>query len=189
MGTAAERGHRTHVGWGALGAPAVILALIGTFMVLDLATNRARCTEETRHQVVEGIAALLALGGVFHIFRVIHAKALEIRALTGDLMAARAEASRWREETAGLMRGLTEAIDHQFERWELTLAEREIALLLIKGLSTREIAEFRATKEVTVRQQAQVVYRKAGLQGRAELAAYFLEDLLAPRGAGHGSVE
>lgn len=38
----------------------------------------------------------------------------------------------------------------------------------------------RRTSERTVRQQALSVYRKAKLAGRAELSAFFLEDLLAP---------
>ena len=38
----------------------------------------------------------------------------------------------------------------------------------------------RETSERTVRQQSLAVYRKAGLTGRAELSAFFLEDLLAP---------
>jgi DNA-binding NarL/FixJ family response regulator len=59
-------------------------------------------------------------------------------------------------------------------------AEREVALLLVKGLSSNEIATVRATSERTVRQQSQAVYRKAGVAGRAELAAFFLEDLLLP---------
>ena len=38
----------------------------------------------------------------------------------------------------------------------------------------------RGAGERTVRQQALAVYAKAGLAGRAELAAFFLEDLLVP---------
>ena len=71
-----------------------------------------------------------------------------------------------------------EAIDRQFDRWELTPAEREVGLLLLKGLSLREIAEVRGTSERTTREQARNVYRKGGLAGRAELSAFFLEDLL-----------
>ncbi|HVP62222.1 MAG TPA: LuxR C-terminal-related transcriptional regulator [Myxococcaceae bacterium] len=63
----------------------------------------------------------------------------------------------------------------------VTEAEREVALLLLKGLSLREIAGLRETSERTVRHQSLAVYRKAGLAGRAELSAYFLEDLLGPR--------
>jgi DNA-binding NarL/FixJ family response regulator len=56
-------------------------------------------------------------------------------------------------------------------------------LLLLKGLSHREIGELRRTSEATVRQQALAVYRKAGLRGRTELSAFFLEDLLLPQAA------
>jgi DNA-binding NarL/FixJ family response regulator len=63
----------------------------------------------------------------------------------------------------------------------LTEAEREVALLLLKGLSNKEIAAVRAASERTVsREQAQSIYSKAGLTGRATLSAFFLEDLLAP---------
>lgn len=66
-------------------------------------------------------------------------------------------------------------------RWGLTPAEQDIALLLLKGLSHKEIAQVRAVSETTVRQQARSLYRKAGLSGRSDLAAFFLEDLLGPR--------
>ena len=61
-----------------------------------------------------------------------------------------------------------------------TSAEREVSLFLLKGLSTKEIAAARRTSDQTVRQQARAIYAKAGLSGRAELAAFFLEDLLLP---------
>jgi len=47
-------------------------------------------------------------------------------------------------------------------------------------LSHREVAAVRKVSERTARQQAQEVYRKAGLAGRSELSAFFLEDLLVP---------
>ncbi len=78
------------------------------------------------------------------------------------------------------MRGLSDAIDQQFISWGLTASEQEIARLLLKGLSHKEIATVRQASEATVRQQATAVYKKANLAGRAELAAFFLEDLLAP---------
>jgi DNA-binding NarL/FixJ family response regulator len=57
-----------------------------------------------------------------------------------------------------------------------------VALLLLKGLSHKEVAGLREVSETTVRQQARAIYRKAGLSGRHDLAAFFLEDLLGPRG-------
>ncbi|MGH8595878.1 MAG: LuxR C-terminal-related transcriptional regulator, partial [Gammaproteobacteria bacterium] len=61
-----------------------------------------------------------------------------------------------------------------------TEAEREVALLLLKGLSSKEIAAVRGVSERTVREQSRAIYSKAGLTGRAALSAFFLEDLLAP---------
>ena len=63
----------------------------------------------------------------------------------------------------------------------LPFAEREVALLILKGLRHKEIASARNTTERTVRQQALGVYKKAGLDGRTDLAAFFLEDFLPPR--------
>jgi len=64
--------------------------------------------------------------------------------------------------------------------WGLTPAEREVALLLLKGQSHKQIAYTTGRSERTVRQHAVAVYQKSGLSGRAELAAFFLEDLLLP---------
>jgi DNA-binding NarL/FixJ family response regulator len=55
-----------------------------------------------------------------------------------------------------------------------------VALLLLKGLSHKEVATVRAVSERTVREQARSIYSKTGLTGRAALSAFFLEDLLAP---------
>jgi DNA-binding CsgD family transcriptional regulator len=97
-----------------------------------------------------------------------------------DLELARVQGQRWRAESRALLNGLGEAIDVQFSRWNLTDAEREVALLLLKGLSTKEIAAVRASSERTVREQARSIYSKGGLTGRSALSAFFLEDLLAP---------
>ena len=62
-----------------------------------------------------------------------------------------------------------------------TPAEGDIAGLLLKGVPLGEIARLRRTSQTTIRQQAQAVYRKSGLSGRAEFAAYSLESLFEDR--------
>lgn len=74
---------------------------------------------------------------------------------------------------------LLEVIYAKFDDWKLTASEREIALFLIKGLSTQEISDIRDTRPGTIKSQCSAVYQKAGVTGRNELAAYFVEDLLA----------
>ena len=101
-------------------------------------------------------------------------------ALVRDLDAARIQGRQWRDETRSLLKGLGEAIDRQFLTWKLTQAERDVGLLILKGLSLKEIAAARVTSERTIRAQARSIYAKAGLSGRAALSAFFLEDLLAP---------
>jgi DNA-binding CsgD family transcriptional regulator len=110
-------------------------------------------------------------------------RAAEARAaqLDVDLDLARREAEKFRADAREALQGLGAAIDKQFSRWALTPAEREVGLLLLKGLSHRETAEMRNTTEVTVRQQALTLYRKAGLRNRSDPSAFFLEDLLLPR--------
>ena len=69
-------------------------------------------------------------------------------------------------------------LKEQFETWSLTQTEREVAMLLLKGLSFKEIASVRGTMEKTVRQQASAIYRKANVSGRHAFSAWFIEDLL-----------
>jgi DNA-binding CsgD family transcriptional regulator len=123
---------------------------------------------------------VVALGGAAFFWAQFASLRRRARLLVRDLDAAQAEADRWRREADEVLRGLGAAIDRQFERWSLSAAEKEVALLLLKGLAHKEIAEVRDTSERTVRQQSLAIYRKAGLSGRAELAAFFLEDLLLP---------
>lgn len=97
-----------------------------------------------------------------------------------SLERARADAGVWRDRHGQVVAGLAQAIDQQLAAWQLTPAEKEVAFLLLKGLSFKEVAQVRDASERTVRQQALSVYGKSGLAGRAELSAFFLEDLLAP---------
>jgi DNA-binding CsgD family transcriptional regulator len=108
------------------------------------------------------------------------ASAREAEALQARLAATAAEAERWRAEAHHLVAGLGAAIATQLERWGLSPAEQEVALLMLKGLSHKEVADVRGVSEATTRQQARAIYRKAGVAGRNELASFFLEDLLLP---------
>lgn len=81
-------------------------------------------------------------------------------------------------QTKKLMGEFSRIIQSQFEEWRFTQSEKEVALLLLKGLTLDEIATVRETKEKTVRQQASNLYKKAGISGRHELVAFFFEDLL-----------
>ncbi len=158
----------------------VIALLIGADVVGDWQSGTSAW-----HLAAELFVVAVALTGAVAVWRLGHMRLLALRR---DLETSRREAEargreaeRFRKEAHGLLRGLGAAIDEQFARWGLTEAEREVGLLLLKGLSHKDIAGVRGTSERTVREQARALYRKAGLAGRAELSAFFLEDLLLPR--------
>lgn len=136
----------------------------------------------SRWQVSIGLAVMLALsvaaGGFVRTRRAGHKRELSLSRQLGE---ARVVAEHERDKLREVLSGLGEEIDKQFEKWELTTAEREVALLILKGLRHKEIAAVRNTSERTVRQQALAVYKKAGLDGRTDLAAFFLEDFLPSR--------
>jgi DNA-binding CsgD family transcriptional regulator len=155
---------------------AAIAVLIGVDLAVDSQTGAAR-----GHLAIEGLVVALAAAGVIALWRQFLAAEGAVARRNVDREAARARGERYRHEARDALQGLGDAIDTQFARWQLTAAEREVCLLMLKGLSHREVAEIRHTTEATVRQQALMVYRKSGLANRADLSAFFLDDLLLPR--------
>ena len=103
---------------------------------------------------------------------------------TRHVLAERAaERDAWRASAEAALAGMGRAIDERFDAWGLTAAERDVALSLLKGQSHKQIAYATGRSERTVRQHAVAVYQKSGLNGRAELSAFFLEDILLPNPA------
>ena len=153
------------------------LILITAIIATDLITD-SREGVVVWHLLTEGTAALLALGGVVYVL-------MDMIRLKQDLKKERhlaaklkEEAEQWRNQSKAFLEGLSVMIDAQLTAWNLTPAEREVAFLLLKGMSLKDIAALRGTSEKTARVQSMAVYAKAGLTSRSELSAFFLEDLL-----------
>lgn len=116
---------------------------------------------DTPFEAVVALALLLGLGfGAWRLRRVLE----RMRATDRALAAAQG--------------ALGSVIDTQFTAWGLTPAERDVALFALKGLDTAEIARLRGAAQGTVRAQLTRIYAKAGVSGRAQFAAWFVEDLL-----------
>ena len=142
----------------------VIAVLILGDLILDY-----REGADWAHVGIELVVLVTASAGVVFLWRTLTQSRTE-------LAQAIVEAEQWRQESRDVIRGLGIAIENQFARWKLT--EAEVGLLLLKGLSHKEIANARDTTERTAREQARMLYRKSGLSGRSALSAFFLEDLL-----------
>lgn len=102
--------------------------------------------------------------------------------LNRSLAERERERDAWRRSAEQALEGLGRAIHAQFDAWGLTPSERDVALLLLKGRSHKAIGRETGRSAQTVRQHATAIYRKADLAGRAELSAFFLEDLMLPDG-------
>jgi DNA-binding CsgD family transcriptional regulator len=163
-------------GWAIV---AVILGIV-LFVGIELIEEPQQSFLELMVELLKIAPVVVTSVGVAVLFRVTRRQRDDHLQVIRDLEIARLQGQRWRSESRTLLNGLGEAINVQFTRWNLTDAEREVALLLLKGLSTKEIAAVRGGSERTVREHARSIYAKAGLTGRAALSAFFLEDLLAP---------
>lgn len=183
-GAMAEDDRRAGAGDGALhtGERSVIagvLALIALLATLDVVVD-LREGVTLWHVLAEATVALAACCGAFHLLRGAWRLRRRLDAQGRDFSAFRQQAEAWRTGSKKYVDGLSRSISLQLDQWQLTPAEKEVAFLLLKGLSLREIASARHTTEKTARVQSSAVYTKSGLAGRTELSAFFLEDLLPP---------
>lgn len=125
------------------------------------------------HLLLESVAAVALVGGVIFLM-------IELRGLL----------SRMSDMQIGLdiaQGHLAEIIERFFEEWGLTSAERDVAIMILKGLDNDSIAQVRKTAAGTVRAQATSIYAKSGTDGRAQFISLLVEELLTdnqPLGSG-----
>lgn len=158
---------------------ASVLTFIAIMVGIDLFTDLKEGVV-IWHVLVEGSIALVALFGVFYTLRGSVELKHQLEKNVTEFIDFKKEAELWKLESRKYLDGLSHVIDQQLLKWRLTAAEKEVAFLLLKGMSLKEIAEIRNTAEKTARVQSMAVYSKSGLSGRSELSAFFLEDLLVP---------
>jgi DNA-binding NarL/FixJ family response regulator len=128
-------------------------------------------------ELVEKLTLVLAMAAVAWVMQGMADLRQGQVALSNNLARAVSQGAEWRSARTAELAALGSAIADQFRQWQLSAAETDIAGLMLKGASLKEIALARDTSEATIRQQAQSIYRKSGLSGRTELSAYFLESL------------
>lgn len=88
------------------------------------------------------------------------------------------ERNQARERLRRASGAFMDVLEERFAEWNLTPAEKDVALFAIKGMSTAEIAVLRETSEGTVKAQTNAIYRKAGVTGRPQLLSLFIDDLM-----------
>jgi len=158
----------------------VAMAVTGT---VDLLTDSPRVWQGS-HAIIELSFIFLGVASAILLLRGWRDTERSLAGVRAALATRQVERDHWQALARNALRGLGEPMDRQFDDWALTPAEKETAMFLLKGYSHKETASLTGRGERTVRQHAVSVYRKSGLSGRAELAAFFFEDMLLPSGGG-----
>ena len=120
--------------------PAIVLAVATLFFAYDIVADLADGSENLLHVAVESLVFIA-------ISMVLFAELRRVNRLKKEVLQERGKTARFSGELLAAMRS-------EFEEWGLSTSESEVALLLIKGLSMREISQAREVKEKTIRQQA-----------------------------------
>jgi DNA-binding CsgD family transcriptional regulator len=163
----------------------IILICVSIFTLTDIILDM-KGGVPLNHLIHEASIWLFAMGGAYYQFRIISWQKNEmdgyqnkIQELDSTNRRLKLEQEEFQKKISHLSSEFLINIDEQFNKWSFSRGEKEIALLLIKGLAMKEIADIRGSNENTVRQQASQIYKKSSLAGRMELSAFFLDDLLA----------
>jgi len=155
-----------------------VLGLIMALNAVDVITD-TRLGVPMWHIVEEALIVVASGAGFVYLLFEMFRRNRALRELRADLGHADRKLQSITEEMRRARTSFSEAIHRQFVDWGLTGSEQQVAMLLLKGLSFKEIAVVRDTREKTVRQQASTIYTKSGLEGRHAFSAWFLEDFLA----------
>lgn len=158
----------------------VLLAIVTIINVSDF-LHDIQEGSTTFHLAQEAFLVIASLGGIGYLLWEVGQRHRELEQIKTQLTQATSrltESNKQNEKLQDVHKQYRDVIDKQLNDWALTPSERDVAVLLLKGLSFEEIAGVRETKEKTVRQQATAIYRKSNLNGRHEFAAWFFEDFL-----------
>jgi len=151
----------------------IVIAINTTDFLKDIMQG-----DEWLHIVLEIITVVLSIWGIIMVVQQIANRSHEISKLNKEVEKSQKDLALSRTKLKEIGREYSIYLHKQFDDWDLTPSEKEVALILLKGLSFKEMAEIRNTKEKTIRQQASTIYKKSNVSGRHEFAAWFFEDML-----------
>lgn len=153
------------IGFAAL---VVSLGFFGWDILADIAEHIATHEQYSAAQLVHLGFEIVAFLSLLY--------ALKMMKANQDLLMVRAESAETRVE---VYRGGSDVLlTKRLDEVQLSQAEKEIALFILKGLSPAEIAELRGTAVGTVKTQTTSIYRKMQVKSRSELLSQLVEEIL-----------
>ncbi len=148
----------------------LVLGVIGFF------TDLVEDLSEVQQELSEGYWA--AIWSLIWLSMMTVALATAIFVLFREVVRRQTEVSDFDRQVTLMQGEFQFVLERLFDEWALTPAERDIALLILKGLNSNEIARARRTASGTIRAQTSSVFRKVGVSSRAELMSLFLDAFL-----------
>lgn len=160
---------KTTILWGLFGLQALCCAYFLVDITYDLFGSQpvptgliGSLTESDRMEALVTLALFLSL------------------AFTGTELARMLRRQAKIEDQLQIASGaFADLLETRFKEWDLTQAERDVAVLALKGYAIADMARLRDTAQGTVKAQCAALYRKAGVASRLELLSLFLDDLIA----------
>lgn len=141
-----------------------VQGLCAAVFVSDAISDIAYRSEHDWHLLVEIIASIALMLAIIletgNLFGILQRKANLERTLKNASMAVHL------------------VIDSKFSDWSFSPSERDVAGLVVKGLSIAEIAKVRGTAEGTVKAQLNSIYRKSGARNRSDLMSQILDAMI-----------
>ncbi|HFB66140.1 MAG TPA: LuxR family transcriptional regulator [Aeromonadales bacterium] len=158
----------------------IIIGIFGIIMAMNLVDvfNDVQLKVPSEHIMEEVIIILLSFSGALYLIFDMRTKTRHLKRLVQQISQKENEIENMTLQMKQARERYSQAVKEQFSLWALSKSEQEVAWLLLKGYSFKEIAMLRATHEKTVRQQASSIYTKSGVDGRHSFSAWFMEDFL-----------
>lgn len=129
---------------------------------------------QTYFTFMEALIAIFSVVGIYFLFKEVKEKKLDIDSAKEVIENLKTK----NQKLSDLNLSFWHSIQDQFKAWSLTEAEKEIAILLLRGLSNQQIAAIRGKSLKTIENQSFSIYQKSGTTGKLEFIAYFISPLL-----------
>ena len=144
----------------------ILQALCALFFIGDVITDLGEGGDlDDLHFALESLAAVALVAGVAFLMLELRRLLLRMGDMDTGLKVARGQ--------------MAEVMDGFFDDWNLTEAECDIAIMILKGLDNEEIARVRNTAPGTVRAQVTNIYAKSDVHSRNQFVGLFMEELMS----------
>lgn len=158
-----------------------LLSIIFLLIVLDITLDfmgGLPMKDMALDLLLEGSILIVVLYTANYVWKKFQVEKENKESVEIDLKHTKELASKWEKKSQHFVREFQAFVTTQFKDWNLSKSEKEIAILMLNGKSSKEISAHRFTSERTIRNQCRAIYEKSGLSGKSELSAFFLNELI-----------